>query len=277
MKKVFLALIIAIIALSMCACGVAKENVEIIYGDTYTVTNENLSKYDSIVWESSDTGIATVVNGNITAVAPGETVITALNNDKVVAEFSVNVKTIPVTSIVLSTNSHEMTEGETFQLSYTLFPENASTYGLSWKSADNSVAEVDQNGLIKALKPGQTTISISNTDGFIATCSVTVNLKPAYERLSAQEKAFVDCCLEHIGQFKNPDSVVVKEIQKDGSTWIVKVSAQNGFGGNNTTVYYLGNSGFWNWDSFDLDIDVDITADKSFNISLINEAIAEKR
>ena len=84
----------------------------------------------------------------------------------------------------------------------------------------------------------------------------------------------MDCVLKNIDQFHNPNSVIIKAVEKDGNSWKVSVSAQNGFGGNSTTVYYLSPSlGFWDWDS--LDIDIDISPDSSYNISLINQAISD--
>lgn len=46
--------------------------------------------------------------------------------------------------------------------------------GLVWTSSDEKVATVGQNGLVKALKKGKTTISISNAAGLKASCVVTV-------------------------------------------------------------------------------------------------------
>lgn len=175
MRKIISLLLALSLALALCGCGVLQESITVEYDKTYTVENEKLAKYDSLQWSSSDESIATVRDGSIKGIAPGSAMITAAQEDgKTVAEYSVEVITIPVTSIVISTNSCTITEGETYHLSYTLFPENASYYGLKWNSADNMIASVSEDGTITAFNPGQTTISISNTQGFIATCSVTV-------------------------------------------------------------------------------------------------------
>lgn len=195
MKKASVILSIILLACILAGCGVIKESVEVKYGDTFTITNEKLDKYDSLKWDSADKSVAAVDNGTITGLAPGSTVITVCSEDgKTLAEYSTTVVIVPVTSIVLSTNVCEMTEGDSFQLSYTLFPENASDYGLSWKSANDAVATVNQDGRIEAKAEGQTTISISNKDGFIATCSVEVkkalpNFKELYGQW-ANEKWF---------------------------------------------------------------------------------------
>ena len=37
------------------------------------------------------------------------------------------------------------------------------------------------------------------------------------------------------------------------------------------------NFGFWNWGSFDIDVDLNITPDETYDIQLINDAIDELR
>ena len=143
MKK-FLALLslCALIVLNFTACTV-KEQIDLTYGEEYQIQNEKLEKYDALEWASSDTTIAEVREGQITAVGAGTALVTAEANDKEVAEFTVKVSTIPITAIILSSKAGEVTEGETFKLGYTLVPENASEIGLTWKSADEKVATVD--------------------------------------------------------------------------------------------------------------------------------------
>lgn len=274
-----LLLLCALLLLSLTACA-TKEKIDLPYGEKYQVANEKLEKYQSLDWKSADTEIAEVQYGQITGVGAGTTLVTAEANGKKIAEITVRVTIVPITGIVLSSRACEITEEEKLKLEYTLFPDNSSDFGLSWKSADETVATVDASGVITGITPGQTTISISTEDGVIDTCSVTVKQKPAYERLSKKEKAFVDLAMKHLDAFKNPDSVIIKEVEEAtlDNTWTVKVSAQNGFGGNNTTVYMLDDTfGFWNWGSFDVDLDLNITPDDSYDIELINDAIDELR
>lgn len=46
--------------------------------------------------------------------------------------------------------------------------------GLVWNSSDETVATVNQQGSVTALKPGETTITITNAAGLYAECTVTV-------------------------------------------------------------------------------------------------------
>lgn len=280
MRKVIASLLLcAVLLLSLTACTV-KESVELLYGDTYQVTNDKLKKYEVLEWESSDTAIAEVQYGQIAGVGAGTALITAQADGKTVAELTVTVTTVPITGIVLSSRMCDLTEEGSHKLEYTLFPEDASNCGLTWKSTDEAIATVDESGTITGISPGQATISLSTKDGVMDTCTVTVSQKPAYERLSQKERAFVDLALKHLNTFKNPDSVVIKEIEEStlNNTWVVTVSAQNGFGGNSIDTYMLDDTfGFWNWGSLDIDLELEITPDKSYDISLINEAIDELR
>lgn len=272
-------LLCALALLGLTACK-ASEKIGISYGETYQITNEKLKKYETLEWASADTEIAEVQHGKITGVGAGTTLITAESAGKEVAEFTVTVTIVPITGIVLSSRASEITESEKIKLEYTLFPENASDFGLSWKSADESIATVDEAGVITAVAPGQTTISISTKDSVIDTCAVTVSQKSAYERLSQKEQAFVDLAMKYLDTFKNPDSVIIKGIEEATleHSWAVEVSAQNGFGGNSTTIYMLDDTfGFWNWKSFDIDLELEITPDASYDLSLINDAIDELR
>lgn len=76
--------------------------------------------------------------------------------------------------MTLSTNTCEIVQDETYKLSYVVFPENASTDELVWKSADESVATVEQDGTIYAKAVGQTTITVSDGTQVFSSCSVTV-------------------------------------------------------------------------------------------------------
>ncbi len=62
------------------------------------------------------------------------------------------------------------------QLTFTVSPENADTSHKVWYSSDESIATVDEDGNITALKDGTCDISLSMADQ-TATCKVTVSTK----------------------------------------------------------------------------------------------------
>ena len=68
-------------------------------------------------------------------------------------------------------------EGETFNLSATVCPANASNKSLDWCSSNTSVATVTQSGLVMAQGAGTATITATAQDGSgkVGYCYVTAN------------------------------------------------------------------------------------------------------
>ena len=158
-----------------------KTSYEMTEGEEFTLTatiNPENATNKNVSWSSSNSSVATVDNGKVTALAPGQTTITAITEDggkTATCEITVNPTVYPVESISLDKTSYEMTEGEEFTLTATINPENATNKNVSWSSSNSSVATVD-NGKVTALAPGQTTITaITEDGGKTATCEVIVN------------------------------------------------------------------------------------------------------
>ena len=145
---------------------------------SYSIEPANATNKD-VVWSSADSAIATVdSNGNVLAVAPGNTTITVTTNDGgYIATTAVTVaKTdIPVTGITLAPTSLTLESGITASLSYSVEPANASNKDVIWSTADSTVATVDSNGNVLAVAQGNTTIAVTTNDGgYVATTTVTV-------------------------------------------------------------------------------------------------------
>ncbi|MDR0962665.1 MAG: Ig-like domain-containing protein, partial [Mediterranea sp.] len=88
----------------------AGETIEL----TATVSPENATN-KTVTWSSSNTSVATVTNGKVTAVAIGSTTITAQCGN-VKAECTVTVSPIEVTLIQLNKTSITLSAGETVEL-----------------------------------------------------------------------------------------------------------------------------------------------------------------
>ena len=80
-----------------------------------------------------------------------------------------------VNGIMLNTASARIAVGTTFQLTAEVRPSNAVDKSVVWASSDESIATVDQNGLITGLTEGAVTVTVtSNETGVSATAQVTV-------------------------------------------------------------------------------------------------------
>ncbi len=86
------------------------------------------------------------------------------------------VDTIIATSIELNQTGAELTEGETLQLMVTVLPEDATDKTVTWESSNESVATVDENGLVTAVVPGIATITVTTNDGSNLSASCVVNV-----------------------------------------------------------------------------------------------------
>lgn len=82
----------------------------------------------------------------------------------------------PVSSIELNKTSVELIVGDGFQLSAIVYPNDATSKTVTWKSNNATVATVDADGLIKALAEGECEVSATANDdsGVYASCLVKV-------------------------------------------------------------------------------------------------------
>ena len=81
---------------------------------------------------------------------------------------------IPVASISLDKTSLELNAGDKQQLTATVSPSNATAKDVHWISSDESIAKVDEDGLVTAVAPGTATITAYGSSGVSASCTVTV-------------------------------------------------------------------------------------------------------
>ena len=143
----------------------------------------------TIIWKSDDESVAAVsVDGIVTGVSAGIVNIRASATDGsgVYSECKVSVTNVLVTSITLSETTKEMTAGEEFQLTTTIFPDNATYKNVDWKSTNDAIATVDNQGIVKALKQGECDIYVKAKDGSetTASCKIRVDLNSGLEDIA---------------------------------------------------------------------------------------------
>lgn len=166
--------------ISVTAVSLDKEEVSLILEDkvtlTATVTPDNASN-KTIIWTSSDESIATVQNGEITALKVGEAVITATSEDggkKANCKVTVNAKPVPVTGVSLNKQKARVFINDELTLTATVAPEDATNKTLIWTTSNALVATV-KDGVVKGISVGEADITVKTEDGnYSATCKVSV-------------------------------------------------------------------------------------------------------
>lgn len=142
-----------------------------------TVLTESASN-KGVIWTSSNPLVATVDSkGKVKGISVGNVVITATAADGSGMTDSVVIKVvIPVEKIDLSHSKITIYVGDTFNVSATIKPENATVKKIEWYSDDESVAKVYPDGDIVGISAGRTIVHARSTDGnnVISDCTVIV-------------------------------------------------------------------------------------------------------
>lgn len=136
------------------------------------------AKAQEIVWSSLDDKIASVNDtGLVKAIGIGEGKILATSPETNLTDTCIVVvsKFIHVSAVKLDQSAADVYLGSTLELVATVEPEDATVKDVAWSSSDESVATVDEKGVVTPVKEGKTTITVTTVESSkTATCAVTV-------------------------------------------------------------------------------------------------------
>lgn len=136
----------------------------------------------SVEWSSSAPGTATVENGTVRAVAEGRctiTVTTADGGKSAECTVTVTAAEIPVSGVTLSPETASIAAGESLKLTADVLPADATNRELMWTSGNGAVASVEDDGTVRGVAEGSTTVTATTVEGgFEAVCTVKVTPAP---------------------------------------------------------------------------------------------------
>ena len=209
----------------------SKTSITLEKGKTQTITatvSPSNATNKTVTWTTSNSSVATVSNGKITAKGAGTATITAKTANGKTATCKVTVKnpTVNVTGIKLNTTRTWLGRGETYQLSATVSPSNATNKKVTWTSSNNSIATVS-NGKVTAKKDGTVTITAKTSNGKTATCKITV--QPPASKITLNKSTL------YLG--------VGEKFQLTSSVQSGTASAKRGFSSSNNNICYTSGSG----------------------------------
>lgn len=88
------------------------------------------------------------------------------------SEVQASVK--KATSVNLNETSLTLSVGDADILTASILPAGVTNKTLSWSSSDTKIATVTKKGKVKAVAPGDATITVKTSNGKKATCDITV-------------------------------------------------------------------------------------------------------
>ena len=137
----------------------------------------------ALLWLSSDPSVARVSqDGVVLGLREGEAVITArgLNES---AECAVAVEFVPLEGLEFAAEGMILSAGDDADLLLRFLPENASDTRVEFRVQDPSIVSVSRSGVLRALQPGETTVTVIGPGGLQDILPVTVT--PAVRRYRA--------------------------------------------------------------------------------------------
>ena len=156
---------------------IAPEEVTLGIGETQklTVTVEPSDATDpTYSLESSDPSVAAVQNDVVTAVAPGEAVITATTADGSLKATCKVTVVKHVEDISVSPTQVKVIVGKTQEITVEFTPSDATNKEVEWVSSKPEIASV-ADGVVTGIAVGEALITATSVDGgFAAACKVVV-------------------------------------------------------------------------------------------------------
>lgn len=178
-----------ITSITLSASTLTLTEGEVSEALTYTVEPEENS-FNSEVgeWSSSNTNIATVNAGVVTAIAPGTATISFTKGDvSGTCAVTVNKAPVPVTGVTISGETTVEVDS-TITLTATVEPADADNKNVTWSANPESVATVDQGGVVTGVSEGTVTITVTSNENNNIKATHEIVVKQAATRWFRVEK-----------------------------------------------------------------------------------------
>lgn len=188
--------------------------------ETAQLTAEVIPSYADntrVTWKSSDESVVTVdEKGKVTAVGNGTATITVTSvSGNYIVTVAVTVKIpVEIEKISIEAEKETLTKiGESTELKVKIEPENADAQKLIWKSDNEMIAAVDENGKVTAIGNGMAIITVTTEDGK-NTASITITVKIPDEPVINKTKGFGRLKVRSVNQTKT--SITLEWSKLDG-------------------------------------------------------------
>lgn len=137
--------------------------------------NGDYKKTRTVIFSDIELSKGDVFNSTVTAQSNPESGSYALTKNGKDVACDKTVFNNTAVSISAKINKSRLTAGQKGQITVTFNPVDTEYKAVTYTSSDNSVATVDENGQVTALKKGDTIITVVSTDGgYVCQVKVTV-------------------------------------------------------------------------------------------------------
>lgn len=184
--------------------------------DIYATVLPSDTANRTITWKSSNNSVATIDSkGKITASGIGKATITATCGSKtatcLVTVNKIDVQSIEITYMGEKIKGMQREIGYSAHMDVNIYPYNATTKEVSWKSSNPKVADFYQNtNMLMPLAAGTTTIT-ATVDGKSTSIEFTVNMPIEFD--FTFDKRDVDIKINNLGKYSVIMDASVKLLQ----------------------------------------------------------------
>ena len=138
--------------------------------------------FSDLTFKTSKKSVATVENGVVKPKKEGTAKITVTSTKNKKAKATITVKVVdpykPTKVVINQGKKQTLTAGSSLQLTTTLTPSTARN-DLTYKSSKKSVATVDANGKVTAVKKGTAKITVTSKSNKKAKATITIKVTKA--------------------------------------------------------------------------------------------------
>ena len=162
-----------------------------------------------------------------TVVYGGKVIFNSGANGTILCEVAGTGEIVKVESVTMSNTTTSVFTGKKVNLSATVTPENATAPQITWTSSDESVATVDENGVVMGVKCG-TAVITATADGVSSQCTVTVKQLATSVKLNATAKTLYTGTYTTLKATVSPTDTTNKKVRWSSSDSRVATVSQTG-------------------------------------------------
>ena len=157
-----------------------------------TIIPENVDD-PTIVWASSNTEVAVISDeGEVTAKGAGTTTISATASNGVSTSIDLDIQIRDVEVVAITAERPTVGVGKKMFLTAVVSPENATFQELTWKSSDEALLTVAENGEVTALGCGVVTVTATATNGISNTIEIEITEASTEQEMVEDNKVQTD-------------------------------------------------------------------------------------